>query len=403
MTEMERSSSKGKRDRQAPRAITLVVACSLAAFAASGAVYGAKPKPAPEINATVCAGILGVWTLRTCTIHETNAGVATTDFKITKGSTLDVKGSLTINTGVTIENSGTIVVENTGGVGTPFDDPAWKAGVLVLGTLDNSGTITIKNEAANTEGITVSVSYSANNPTDPDPFVIVPGTLANSGTISIQNRYDTRGIKILGILDNAASGTVAVENSLTSSVGIYNRRDDALGAKYYVSGAMTNAGSMTIANSGDANGFGIYNVAVFTNGTTGSFTINPGSSDAGGFYNAGSYTNYGTFTNNRGTEETLNAGTQIGSFNNYGSMMNYGTTYAGTSSTPGTGTFLNYAGSSIMINLGKITSYGIFADISDGATMINYGTFYNYGGIGGGINKGICIDETSTNPLAGGC
>jgi len=144
-------------------------------------------------------------------------------------------------------------------------------------------------------------------------------------------------------------------------------------------------------------------VARFTNEPSGTFAINPGASDAGGFYNAGSFTNYGTFINNRGTFETLGAQVQIGSFNNNGTMINYGTTYAGTASAPGTGTFLNYEGSSIMINLGKITSYGILADMTAAATMINYGTFYNYGGIGGGINKGVCIDEPSTLPFAGGC
>ncbi len=80
-------------------------------------------------------------------------------------------------------------------------------------------------------------------------------------------------------------------------------------------------------------------------------------------------------------------------------MINYGTTYAGTAQTPGTGIFVNYYGSSIMINLGKIINYGALADFTSPVTMINYGTIYNYGGISGGNNKGICIDE----PGAGNC
>lgn len=403
MTKMEcgRSTEYGKRTNAGRN--TFILACSAAALVASVTAHGAKPKPVPDINAAVCMSILGVWTPRICTIPEGSAGIATSDFRIPRGSTLDVKGSLTISAGVTVDNSGTIIVENVAGVSTPFDVSAWGAGVLILGTLESSGAITIKNEAANTEGITISASYSEKNPPYPDPFTLVPGTLANSGTISIQNHFETRGIKNLGVIDNAASGTIAVENGLTSSVGIYNRRDDFLGPKYYVSGTLTNAGRITIANGGDANGYGIYNVALFTNEPSGTFAINPGASDAGGFYNAGSFTNYGTFINNRGTFETLGAQVQIGSFNNNGSMINYGATYAGTASALGTGTFVNYEGSSIMINLGKITSYGIFADMTAAATMINYGTFYNYGGIGGGINKGVCIDEPSPLPFAGGC
>ena len=385
------------------RVANVVLAAGVAAFVASGVSYGAPPKP---LNAEVCKGISGAWTPKTCTIPENTSGVVSSGVKINKGDTLDIKGSLTVNPGVTIDNDGTIIVENVAGVSTPFDDSVWGAGLLVLGTLDNSGGITIKNETANTEGITVSVSVSQNDPSDPNPFIVVPGTLTNSGTITVQNRYQTRGIKNLGTLANSATGTITVANSLTTSVGIYNRRDNHLDSKYYVSGAMTNAGRITISNSGDSSGNGIYSGGLFTNSATGTFTINPSaaSDDAAiGFYNKGSFTNYGTFTNNRGSFNEVNPPTSTwGSFNELGgTMINYGTTYAGT--TPDrTGTFYNDA---IMINLGKITSYGVLVDLTEnesplGSTMINFGTLYNYGAIYGGTNKGICIDEPGA---PGGC
>jgi hypothetical protein len=401
MITMESSSSSNKKSKRiGTTTITFVLAFSVAAFVASGVSYGAKPSTPTALNPTVCNGIGGVWSANTCTINETTSSLVSSGFKIYNGVVLDIKGSLTINPGVTIANAGTITVENSGGVSTPFDDSIWRAGILVYGTLDNSGTITIENESANTEGITVSVSVSGNQ-SDPSTYVVAPGTLTNSGTITIQNREQTRGIKNLGAIANSASGTITVANSLTSSVGIYNRRVKlTFDNQFYVTGTLTNAGSITILSSGDSNGYGIYNVSLFTNSTTGTFTIDPSpaSDDAGGFYNAGSFTNYGTFTNNRGTLEALIEGKQIGSYNNAGTMINYGTTYAGTISA-GTGTFYN---NSIMINLGKITSHGIFFDESEslnGSTMINYGTFYNYGAIGGGVNKGICIDE----PGGGGC
>ena len=169
-------------------------------------------------------------------------------------------------------------------------------------------------------------------------------------------------------------------------------------------GTLTNTGSITISNSGGPDGYGIYNVSLFTNSATGTFTINPSpaSDDAGGFYNADSFTNFGTFTNNRGIFNQADPSASTwGSFNNAGTMINYGTTYAGTISA-GTGTFYN---NSIMINLGTITSHGIFFDESEslnGSTMINYGTFYNYGLIGGGVNKGVCIDGPG-EPGGSGC
>lgn len=417
MSKIKICSSKENSQRVGARPATLVLACSMAAFVASGAAYGARPKPVTELNATVCASILGLWTSRTCTIPQGNAGVANYDFEIGRGTTLDVIGSLTISPGVTIENAGAVIVENVAGVSTSFDDPSWLAGILVLGTLDNSGAITIKNETGNTEGITVSVSYSENGLSDPSPFTIVPGTLTNSGTIAIQNRDQTRGLKNLGVLDNSARGAITVANSGTVSVGIYNRRDNHLKpGYYYVNGTLTNAGNITISNSGKSvlvnpdnpesrqYGFGVYNGGLIT--TTGTFTINasaglPADDDAGGFYNSGSFTNAGTLTNNRGSMEALPG--QLGSFNNGGAMINHGTTYAGTASAPGTGIFYNAPGSSIMLNLGKIINWGGFGDMSDSVTMVNYGTIYNYGGISGGNNKGICIDEDSVNPGAGYC
>jgi hypothetical protein len=75
---------------------------------------------------------------------------------------------------------------------------------------------------------------------------------------------------------NSASGIITVANTVAGSIGIYNRRDNSsLDSKYYVSGTITNAGSITISNSGASNGYGVYNVSLFTNSATGTFTIDP--------------------------------------------------------------------------------------------------------------------------------
>ncbi len=422
MIKIESSSGNKKSKSIGTTIITFVLTFSEAAFVASGVSYGAKPSPPTTLNSTVCNKIGGVWALNACTIPAGINGIANQPFTISNGVKLYVQGSLTINSGITVAvaNSGTIIVQNAGGVipsappQLPSDLYDWETGIVVYGTLANSGTITIQNvyDATNpikpqgTEGITVAFSVNASDWNDLSTWVVVPGALTNSGTITIQNGAQTRGIENLGTIDNSASGTITVANSGTVSVGIYNRRYG--GSEFYLEGTMKNAGSIPISSSGESGidsngklqyGYGIYNVGFFTNSTTGTFTVNPSpvSDDARGFYNAGSFTNYGTFINNRGSVEDRtdpNLG-RWGSFNNSGTMINYGTTSASA-----TGTFYNNL---IMLNYGTITSYGVFDDETQGLAMINYGTFYNYGTILGGTNRAICIDEISTYPDASGC
>lgn len=189
------------------RTLASILAFCAAAFVAPGVVH-AKPSPGAPLSAVVCKAINGVWTPYTCTIPEGTSAVVSSPIKIGEGVTLDIKGSLTINRGVTVANTGAITVSNSGTV-VPN---GWEAGVVILGTLDNSGTIAIQNVYygtdtsfnEGTEGIFVSVSV---DPPDSArvPFVIVPGTLTNSGAITIQNSgRQTRGIKNDGAIVNSA-------------------------------------------------------------------------------------------------------------------------------------------------------------------------------------------------------
>ncbi len=413
------SSSSNNRSKRIRTTITFILAFSVAAFVASGVSYAAKP--APALNATVCSRIGGVWTPSTCTIPEGTVGVVSSGFTINNGVKLDIRGSLTIPAGLTVTNasSGTIIVENAGGViptngvapTMPFHD--WETGLLVLGTLANSGTITVQNvydgtnlKPQGTEGITISVSFSATDPADLSTYAVVPGVLTNSGTITIQNGDQTRGIEILGTIDNSSSGTIIVANIGTGSAGIYNKRFG--GSQMYIDGTMTNAGSIIISSSGDSNGpngvqysYGIYNQGLFTISDTGTFTILPSpiTDDSRGLYNGGSFTNYGTVTNDRGSfsEGDDSSKANWGSYNEAGTMINYGTTYA-------KGTFYNNL---VMLQYGTVTSSGTFDD-ETGHSMINYGTFYNSGLILGGKNRGICIDKsftdgTTTTYIGNGC
>lgn len=354
-------------------------------------------KPTPTLNPAVCTAISGQWTWPTCTIPEGSNGVASADFKIAKPTVLLVRGSLTVDAGVTITNAGSIVIENSGGVIPVEFGDGLMVGVLIRGALDNAGSITLQNVSPGTAGIATVVSVTPNDPPAPNRFRVAPGVLSNSGVIAIQNAGETQGINNLGSLNNAESGVIVAANSLTGSVGIRNRRDASLGSQYYIVGALTNAGGITTANTGDGGSRGISNSGAFVNAATGTFTIGASSvSDvlAYGFRNNGSFTNFGTFINNRGVFNLdLAADSTWGSYN-LGVMINYGKTLVGTSASHA-GTFQNEG---LMLNLGEITSYGTFNDMT--GSMVNLGTFYNYWLINGGGNLGICVDQPGS---LGGC
>jgi hypothetical protein len=346
----------------------------------------------------VCANISGSWVAPVCTIPAGVNGVATSDFRIAKPNTLEVRGSLTVPEGVTLLNAGNLLVENSAGVPIgDFDDSGLLAGILLFGFIDNSGTVTIRNTEANTVGIAISVTVSEFDPTAIDPFVVVPGVLSNLGMVQVQNTGSSQGINNLGTLYNAASGSISLANALTGSVGIRNRRDSTIASQYYLVGDLTNAGILTTGNGGDGSSRGLSNSGAFTNTATGTFTIGASSVTdplAYGFRNNGTFTNVGTFINNRGQLDDIDYLLSTWGCYNIGTMINYGVTFVGSEAVP-VGSFYNEA---ILLNIGDITTYGTLFDA--GGYMVNYATIYNFGLIVGGANLGICLDEPSG---FGGC
>ncbi|MDG6908446.1 MAG: hypothetical protein JRN20_21965 [Nitrososphaerota archaeon] len=360
----------------------------------------ANAAKAPPLNSMMCTSLGGTWNLKTstCTIPAVASGVASSSFAIPPKFTLDIIGSLTINTGVTIANSGTIIVENAGGVNQSQEFDDWETGILVLGTLANSGTITVENRNATTlpKGIVgtvgISVWVSATNMSDRSTFLF--GTLTNTGAINIQNLNQTRGIENIGTITNSPSGTITVANSGngSSSVGIYNRVSYGP-----VLGTLTNEGSITIKNSGN-NSFGIYSHGILVN--SGVLIVNslsgayPGPNASllfiTGIYNSGAFTQTasGTYYNYDGYVNLADpTNSAWGNFNNHGTMVNYGKLFTN-------GTF--FTNGYTMINIGTIndTSTALLYDtgLQTGSSMINYGTIYNYGTIERGEEYGICYD-----------
>ncbi len=115
MSKMESSSSNETRKRTGT--IAFVLAFSVVALAASGAAYGARQARPGHHRQGVPKHLRDVDVRTTCTIPEGSNGVCDFRFQDHQSrSTLNVKGSLTINAGVTISNAGMIIVENVAGV-----------------------------------------------------------------------------------------------------------------------------------------------------------------------------------------------------------------------------------------------------------------------------------------------
>jgi hypothetical protein len=242
--------------------ITLFV-FSVASFTVSGASYAANSTPT-FLNSTLCTSIGGTWTAKTSTCTITS-GEATSSFVIHPKSSLDITGTLMIDIGVTITNSGTITIENDAGWGTDN-----------FGTLANavSGVITIKNTGDDT-------------------------------SIGIVNDYHNfgSGHKVVGFLTNI--GIITIEALSTgSAVGIGN------GGSFTNDNSGTlnnNRGSITDWDTTPPTGTcGIVNEqgTMINYGTI----FNP--TESGGFYNdAGTMLNYGTYCGNLGGGGTDNMGT----------------------------------------------------------------------------------------------
>ena len=308
-----------------------------------------------------------------------------TGITLNSGGTLSNSGTITVantdgsygiqnNYGGTLSSSGTIRVSNNGGIG-----------IVNFGSLSNSGTMTVSNSGStgiansgggmltNNPGGTIVVS---NTGSDTDG-IGNSGSLSNLGTITVSN---TGYIGIIqttgGTLSNL--GTITVSNTGTFSYGIQNN----------YGGTLSNSGTITVANSGST---GIYNfVATLSNSGTitlsntgpiaihnsdgtlsNSGTITVSNTGSIGIYNE----QRGVLNNNPGgTIVVSNSGGSDGISNSGGTIINSGII---TLSNTGVTGIYNSVGDSLTNNaVGTITvsnsgsSYGIYS----GGTVTNFGT-----------------------------
>jgi hypothetical protein len=233
-------------------------------------------------------------------------------------------GSTTVNSGATLNNTGSIVSS---------------LGVTNNGTFNNSGQVgTVVNNSQFNNASTGQADVVANN---------ASGTVTNDGAINTLLNSGT-----------ATNTTTGVINSVTNNV----------------SGTVTNNGQTgTVTNNGwftnalnAITGF-VTNSNIFNNaGTTGAVT-NTGTFNNSG--TAGNVDNAGTFANNGTTGDVTNSGT----FTNNGTVGIVNTN---------SGTFNNNATAGQVLNEGTFNNAGTTSDV------INAGTFNNSGSTGPVTNQG---------------
>jgi len=195
-------------------------------------------------------------------------------------------GTYTIGSGDTLEipSGTTLTFSGPGRVTSPVGATLQvdSGGAIIVADVGATpGLSVIDNEGTFTNSGTITVENSVSSSTG----IANIGTFTNSGTIIVENPGDfSEGISNVGTITN--TGTITIENSGSGSAGIYN----------YTPGAIDNYGTITVDNSG-ASSYGINNQSgTITDINCGTLTIVTTPSGGGGTYEGVAVGQSGTCT-----------------------------------------------------------------------------------------------------------
>ena len=338
--------------------------------------------------------------------------------------------TLTINSGQTLINKGTIV-----NFGTITNSGTLK----IEGSLNNFGTIDNSNLITTEGGISGIISNNAGGIiTNRKHFYIQnKGTLNNSGTIN-NNTASLSDLKIVGTLNNFgtitnyASADFTTDNDIS---GIINNNAGGIitnNGIFFIRGVNTLNNSATFNNSGNLkidgtlnNSGTIDNSGTITNDTLTTGIIN----NSGTIDNSGNIKIYGTLNNsatlnNSGTINSTSDSSISGTINNSGTITNSGTLNIkllnklynsglinNISSIKNSGTLKILTSSGILNQNGSLTnSSGAVIYIYGGGTLNVNNNFTNNGSIKTGSSSEYCglgaitgPGTISGNPSSAGC
>ena len=359
-----------------------------------------------------CQSIGGSWNggTNTCTITNLTVNSGGT-LQIDNGITLANSGTITINSGGTIYNLGT--VSNTG---TIQGSGLFKSSI---NGISNSGTISDP----------VAITDPSLNTLSPNfPVLIISGqtTAINSGTTFTINAGNVLTINSGGTLqiDGGAtlanSGTITINSGGTlSNLGTVSNSDTIQGSGLFQSSifGISNSGTIsipvTMTDSSLNTSISINFPIVVSSGNT--FTINSGATLTIGAGNALTVNSGGTLTiNSGGNISNAGAFSDLGTVNNHGTFFNGGTldvsgqsVSIGNTPPPGgsfsnSGNISNTGGINIEGPINQCFSSFCFT-IANGGTLSNSGSINNCGGTTSGTISGTqptnkCLPVVTISP-----
>lgn len=405
---MRRSNTRSDNGHESKFGLAIAFVAALSTIIFVGLTPQKAHAAGGTVDDTTCGPTFGGnWNANACTI--------TTGFTVGVGETLTIPSGVALfvatngffshDTGIdnrgSIIVSGTLNVQNTGngkGIYNTGTITNMASGILVvqnsghtgiyneeLGSISNSGILNVLNEGSgtlvgienvgtfeNTASGLMTVANSNQFGFRIGTGILNPGIFTNHGALTVANSAGagmvlfqgvSEGVVLVGTLDNAATGTLTVENS--AGTGIHSN------------GLIKNAGELSIQNT---EGTGVQNSGLSAVENSASGTITVANSGGNGIDNIGTISNSGMLDiQNTGTFGVRNLSLD-------GMMENDGTIQINSNADLSNSGTINNAASGVIIN------YGTFEN-GAGGSIDNDGSITTHSG--GQINNAGTIDNVS--------
>ena len=327
--------------------------------------------------------------------QNTYTGATTVD----SGAQLDLTGTISDTSNVTVNTGGTLVIRNggaltSGGVNNQAGGHlVIEAGGTLTDDMDNSGTTDnsgVSNAIVNTNTGTINNYAGAiwNGDVRSNTGIIANAGEWN-GNINNAGTFATSGV-LHGNLTNSGSFEVASGGNIFAT-SVANSGFLTVDSNGTLAGDLVNTGWGEVANSGTVTS-DVSNAYLAGISNSGAWT--------GSLANSGTVVNSGTWTGdatNAPSSEIFNSGTWIGNITNAGSISN--SFLIGDLSNTGSATNLGSI-SGAFVNSGTGSAAANFGTVEGGARNSG-GTFVNLGTVSGGV---VVTGGTFASPgtVAGG-
>lgn len=342
----------------------------------------------------VDSGDGGLYVIDGGTFNNGATGIITIDGGSGIGILMDANGNATP---ATLNNSGSITVQNMGSDGARLRDDAvfnnLSGGTLTLNTSGDEGIDVRSESGENINNVLTNAGTIIINGTTGVGIDLIDGTITNDGTLDLDNSgQNTFNIVDASVFTNNATGVVTIDDGNSNGIQI-DANANATPAN------ANNSGSITIQNAG-SDGLRLRDDGIFNNLSGGTLTLNT-SGDEGVDLNSETGENLNNALNNAGTitiNGCLGHGIDLvdGLITNDGmiSLLAYGNSTSDDGIRAQGGNLTNNAGATLAINGG---SGDDAIELDDPSIINNSGTI----NITNADDHGIDIQGTLNN-MSGG-